>query len=215
MDKKLYINPPLVERAYDWKNGPQPKTRKELDKFFNSPAINKVKDQICEMGRRIYNKGYTDGNGGNLSVRVGEDLVLCTPTLCCKGFMKREDICLVDMSAGQLCGYRPRTSEVKVHIAMMKATGMNACMHCHPPHCNAFLFAGLVPPNGINPEADIFLSQIPLAPYATPGTDDVRLRRARHRRGRMVRRERRRLLPGAAACSWPRRQNQPAKAQMH
>ena len=173
MDKKLYINPPLVNRAYDWKKGPQPKTRKELDKFFNSPAINKVKDQICEMGRRIYAKGYTDGNGGNISVRVGEDLVLCTPTLCCKGFMKREDICLCDMSAGQLCGYRPRTSEVKVHIAMMKATGMNACMHCHPPHCNAFIFAGIVPPNGINPEADIFLNQIPLAPYATPGTDEV------------------------------------------
>ena len=149
MDKKLYINPPLVKRAYDWKKGPQPKTRKELEKFFNSPAINKVKDQICEMGRRIYARGYTDGNGGNLSVRVGEDLVLCTPTLCCKGFMKREDICLCDMDAGQLCGYRPRTSEVKVHIAMMKTAGWNACVHCHPPHCNAFLFAGLVPPSGI------------------------------------------------------------------
>ena len=173
MDKKLYINPPLVNRAYDWKNGPQPKTRAALDKFFNSPAINRVKDQICEMGRRIYAKGYTDGNGGNISVRVGEDLVLCTPTLCCKGFMKREDICLVDMEAGQLCGYRPRTSEVRVHIAMMKATGMNACMHCHPPHCNAFLFAGIVPPNGLNPEADIFVSQIPLAPYATPGGDEI------------------------------------------
>jgi len=173
MNKKLYINPPLLKRAYDWRNGPQPKNRQELDEFFNSPAINLVKDQICEMGRRIYNKGYTDGNGGNLSVRVGKDLVLCTPTLCCKGFMKREDICLVDMNAGQLCGYRPRTSEVKVHIAMMKAAGMDACMHCHPPHCNAFLFAGIVPPNGVNPEADIFLSQIPLAPYATPGTDAV------------------------------------------
>ena len=57
MDSKLYINPPLVDRAYDWKNGPQPKTRVALDKFFNSPAINRVKDQICEMGRRIYNKG--------------------------------------------------------------------------------------------------------------------------------------------------------------
>ena len=76
MDQKLYINPPLVNRAYDWKNGPQPKTRKELDKFFNSKPIQAVKEQICEMGRRIYNKGYTDGNGGNLSVRVGEDLVL-------------------------------------------------------------------------------------------------------------------------------------------
>ena len=173
MNKKLYVNPPLVNRAYDWEHGPQPKTRKQLDAFFVSPEITKVKEQICEMGRRIYNKGYTDGNGGNLSVRVGKDLVLCSPTLCCKGFMKVEDICLVDMKAGQLCGYRPRTSEVKVHIAMMKATGMNACMHCHPPHCNAFLFAGQVPPNGVNPEADIFLSQITLAPYATPGTDAV------------------------------------------
>ena len=173
MDKKLYINPPLVNRAYDWRKGAQPKTRKELDRFFDSAAINRVKDRICEMGRRIYMKGYTDGNGGNISVRVGEDLVLCTPTLCCKGFMKREDICLVDMNAGQVCGYRPRTSEVRIHIAMMKTAGLDACMHCHPPHCNAFLFAGQVPPNGINPEADIFLGQIPLAPYATPGGDAV------------------------------------------
>ena len=173
MDSKLYIKPPLVNRAYDWRKAPRPKTRRELDRFFNSPAINKVKDQICEMGRRIYTRGYTDGNGGNLSVRVGEDLVLCTPTLCCKGFMEREDICLVDMNAGQLCGRRPRTSEVKVHIAMMLEAGMDACLHCHPPHCNAFLFAGIVPPNGINPEADIFLAQIPLAPYATPGSDEV------------------------------------------
>ena len=173
MDKRLYIDPPLVNRAYDWKNGPQPTTRKALDKFFESAPIRAVKRQICEMGRRIYAKGYTDGNGGNISVRVGEDLVLCTPTLCCKGFMEEKDICLVDMNAGQLCGYRPRTSEVKVHIAMMKSSGMSACIHCHPPHCNAFLFAGIVPPNGINPEADIFLSQIPLAPYATPGSKEV------------------------------------------
>ena len=173
MDSSLYINPPLVNRAYDWKNGPQPKNRRDLDRFFKSKEITAVKEQIVEMGRRIYNRGYTDGNGGNISVRVGEDLVLCTPTLCSKGFMKVEDICLVDMNAGQLCGYRPRTSEVKVHIAMMKATGMNACMHCHPPHCNAFLFASMVPPSGVNPEADIFLGQIPLAPYATPGSVEV------------------------------------------
>ena len=87
MDKKLYINPPLVKRAYDWRTGPQPKTRAALDKFFASPAIRAVKRQMCEIGRRIYARGFTDGNGGNLSVRVGEDLVLCSPTLCCKGFM--------------------------------------------------------------------------------------------------------------------------------
>lgn len=171
-DQSLYIKPALVNRTYDWtKNNPQ--TREELDAFFTSEGIVLVKRQMVEMGRRLYKREYVDGNGGNLSVRVGQDLVLCSPTLCSKGFMEVEDICLVDMNAGQLCGYRPATSEVRVHIAMMKATGMNACIHAHPPACNAFLFSGLVPPNGVNPEADIFLGQIPLAPYDTPGTPEV------------------------------------------
>lgn len=172
MDKSLYVKPPLVNRAFDW-HGIVLNTRSEIDAFFISEEITKVKRQMVEMGRRLYKREYVDGNGGNLSVRVGEDLVLCSPTLCSKGFMEEKDICLVDMEAGQLAGYRPATSEVRVHIAMMKATGMNACIHAHPPCCNAFLFAGLVPPNGVNPEADIFLGQIPLAPYNTPGTPEV------------------------------------------
>ena len=64
MDSKLYINPPLVDRAYHWEGKKQPRTRKELDAFFKSAAIRKVKRDICEMGRRIYARGYTDGNGG-------------------------------------------------------------------------------------------------------------------------------------------------------
>ena len=223
MDEKLYIHPPLVERAYDWKNGPQPKTRRELDRFFASAPVVKVKDQICEMGRRIYEKGYTDGNGGNISVRVGEDLVLCTPTLCCKGFMKREDICLVDMKGGQLCGIRPRTSEVKVHIAMMKATGMNACIHCHPPHCNAFLFAGMVPPNGVNPDSACAVRDAGHrrgGELRGGGREEVErrlhgqprhsLRRPRRRGGGVVRRERRRILPGAPSRRRTRRQGEAA-----
>jgi hypothetical protein len=74
MDSKLYINPPLVDRVYHWEGKKQPRTRKELDAFFKSAPIRKVKQDICEMGRRIYAKGYTDGNGGNLSVRVGEEI---------------------------------------------------------------------------------------------------------------------------------------------
>ena len=172
MDKSLYIKPPLVNRHFDWR-GHRPETRAELDAFFTSPEIVKVKEQMVEMGRRLYLRAYVDGNGGNISVRVGEDLVLCSPTLCSKGFMTVDDICMVDMEAGQLCGYRPATSEVKCHIAMMKTAGHSACIHAHPPHCGAFLFAGITPPNGINPEADIFTGQIPLAPYSAPGTPEV------------------------------------------
>lgn len=168
----LYIHPELPERIFPWEKY-DPQSREEIDDFFNSPEIRIIKERMVDMGRRLYKREYVDGNGGNLSVRVGKDLVLCSPTLCSKGFMTVEDICLVDMQAGQLCGYRPRTSEVKTHIAMMKATGVNACIHAHPPCCNAFLFSGIVPPNGINPEADIFLGHIPLAPYGTPGSDET------------------------------------------
>ena len=168
----LYIHPELPEHIFPWEKY-DPQTREEIDDFFNSAEVRVIKERMVDMGRRLYKREYVDGNGGNLSVRVGKDLVLCSPTLCSKGFMTVEDICLVDMQAGQLCGYRPRTSEVKTHIAMMKATGVNACIHAHPPCCNAFLFSGIVPPNGINPEADIFLGHIPLAPYGTPGSDET------------------------------------------
>ncbi len=165
----LYIKPALPELIFPWENY-DPQTREEIDAFFSSPEILLVKQRMVDMGRRLWNREYVDGNGGNLSVRVAKDLVLCSPTLCSKGFMTVEDICLVDMNAGQLCGIRPATSEVKTHIAMMQAVGVNACIHAHPPCCNAFLFAGLTPPSGINPEADIFLGHIPLAPYGTPGS---------------------------------------------
>ncbi len=168
----LYIKPALPELIFPWEQY-DPQTREEIDAFFASPEILVVKQRMVDMGRRLWQREYVDGNGGNLSVRVAKDLVLCSPTLCSKGFMQVEDICLVDMNAGQLCGIRPATSEVKTHIAMMKSVGVNACIHAHPPCCNAFLFAGLTPPSGINPEADIFLGHIPLAPYGTPGSPET------------------------------------------
>ena len=169
---ELYIKPALPDRIFPWEQY-NPQTREEIDAFFNSPEILVIKQRMVDMGRRLWQREYVDGNGGNLSVRVAQDLILCSPTLCSKGFMTVEDICMVDMNAGQLCGYRPATSEVKTHIAMMKEVGVNACIHAHPPCCNAFLFAGLVPPNGINPEADIFLGHIPLARYGTPGSPET------------------------------------------
>lgn len=171
-DSSLYIHPTLPERVFPWENY-DPQTRAEIDDFFNSADVREIKLRMVDMGRRLWQREFVDGNGGNLSVRVAKDLLLCSPTLCSKGFMTEQDICLVDMNAGQLCGVRPATSEVKTHIAMMREVGVNACIHAHPPYCNAFLFAGLTPPNGINPEADIFLGHIPLAPYGTPGSPET------------------------------------------
>lgn len=130
-----------------------------------------AKHQICDIGRRIYNRGFSAANEGNLSVRLGENEVLCTPTMHCKGFMTPDDIATVDMEGNQTAGTRPRSSEVLMHLAIMKARPeIKAIVHCHPPHATAFAVAREPIPAGIIPEVEIFLGEVPLAPYALPGT---------------------------------------------
>src|ERR1700743_2582327 len=91
-----------------------------LKAFFNSAQARKLKEQICEMGRRQWQREYVDANGGNMAIRVGTDLALCTPASVSKGFMKPEDMCLVDFEGNQLAGDKPRTSEILMHLEMMK-----------------------------------------------------------------------------------------------
>ena len=86
-------------------------------------AINahQIKQEICAIGDRIYKKGFAAANDGNISYRIGPNEVLCTPTMHCKGFLKPDDICTVDMEGNQLAGRKKRTSEVLLHLEIMKA----------------------------------------------------------------------------------------------
>ncbi|MCH7988139.1 MAG: class II aldolase/adducin family protein [Planctomycetes bacterium] len=130
----------------------------------------KLKEQICEIGRRVYNKGFAAANDGNISIRVGENEVLCSPTMICKGFMTPEDICAVDLDGNQIAGKRKRTSEVLLHLTIMKhRPDVKAVVHCHPPHATAFAVAGEAIPQCVLPEVEVFMGEIPIAPYETPG----------------------------------------------
>lgn len=130
----------------------------------------RLKEQICEIGRRVYNKGFAAANDGNISIRVGENEVLCSPTMICKGFMKPEDICAVDLEGNQIAGTRKRTSEILLHLAIMKARpDVKSVVHCHPPHATAFAVAREPVPQCVLPEVEVFMGEIPMAPYETPG----------------------------------------------
>lgn len=130
----------------------------------------KLKEQICEIGRRVYNKGFAAANDGNISIRVGDNEVLCSPTMICKGFMTPDDICAVDMEGKQIAGKRKRTSEVLLHLAIMKnRPDVKAVVHCHPPHATAFAVAREPIPQCILPEIEVFMGEVPIAPYETPG----------------------------------------------
>lgn len=131
----------------------------------------KLKEQICEIGRRLYNKGFAAANDGNITIRVGENEVLCTPTMVSKGFMKPEDVCKVDMEGKQLAGARKRTSEVLLHLAVYRERpDVKSVVHCHPPYATAFAVAGEPIPKCVLPEVEVFLGEVPIARYETPGT---------------------------------------------
>jgi len=122
----------------------------------------------------MYAAGFVAANDGNISVRMGDGRYLCTPTGVSKGFMKPEMLCVVNDSGQQLAGDWPRTSEVLLHLQIFQELpGINAVAHAHPPHATAFAVAGVAPPVGVLPEAEIFLGPVPLARYATPGTQDL------------------------------------------
>jgi L-fuculose-phosphate aldolase len=130
----------------------------------------KVKEQICEIGRLLYAKGFAAANDGNITVRLSEREFLCTPTMVSKGFLKPDDICKVDIEGKQLAGTRKRSSEVLLHLAIYKQRpDVRACVHCHPPHATAFAVAHEPIPKCILPEVEVFLGEVPLAVYETPG----------------------------------------------
>lgn len=132
--------------------------------------VHKIKQEICEIGRRVYAKGFAAANDGNITFRLSENEVLCTPTMICKGFMTPDDICTVDMEGKQLSGRKKRTSEVLLHLAIMKARpDVKSCVHCHPPHATAFAIAREPIPQCVLPEVEVFLGETPITTYETPG----------------------------------------------
>ncbi len=132
-----------------------------------------MKRQICEIGRRIYQSGFVAANDGNISVRMGNGRYLCTPTGVSKGFLKPTDIAVVNDTGRQVEGDKPRTSEILLHLEIFhELDWVNAVVHAHPPHATAFAVAGVDVPSCILPEVEIFIGQVPLADYDTPGSKD-------------------------------------------
>lgn len=143
----------------------------EWERLFNSPEAEAIKAEIVAVGKKLWQRQYVDGNGGNISHRLTADAVICTPTLCSKADMRTEDLCLVDLTGKQLAGGRPRTSEILMHLEIYKSVPeAKGIVHCHPAHATAYAITGRVPPTCIIPEFEVFVGKVAVSPYETPGT---------------------------------------------
>ncbi len=135
-----------------------------------------IKQLMCEIGRRVYDRRMVASNDGNFSVKLNDNEFLCTPTGVSKGFMTPEFICKVDAKGNVLeanPGFRP-SSEIKMHMRIYeKRPDVNAVVHAHPIYATAFAICGKPLVDPIMPEAVIFLGGVPLAKYGTPSTMEV------------------------------------------
>jgi L-fuculose-phosphate aldolase len=140
-------------------------------KMFFSAEAEAIKKEICAVGRKLWMRQFVDGNGGNISYRIGPNEVICTPTLVSKYDLTSEDLSMVDLEGNQIAGSKARTSEILLHLEIFKAVPeARACVHCHPPHATAYAITGRVPPNLVIPEFEVFIGKVAISPYETPGT---------------------------------------------
>jgi L-fuculose-phosphate aldolase len=146
-------------------------SRTDAQKVFQSREASAIKREIVRAARKLWLLEYVDGNGGNITCRIADDYVLCTPTLLSKADVRTSDIAMVDLMGNQVAGSRRRSSEISLHVAIMRAVpDARAVIHCHPPHATAYAITGRVPPEWLLAEPEVFIGPVGRVPYETPGS---------------------------------------------
>ena len=143
-------------------------------RLFNSTEAQSLKEQICEMGRRMWKREYCEGNGGDISCRLGPDRFIVTPAGVSKGFMEPDMMCLVDGKGNQLAGGRKRSGGITTHLAIYNSTpdAVSVC-NAHPCHAGAFAIKELRSPQQLIPEPELSVGKVAVAGYETPGSPEV------------------------------------------
>lgn len=139
-----------------------------------------LRRQLARYARWMHRLGFAPGTAGNLSLRLpfgdrfNERRILATPTGCSKALLRPSDMVIVDLDGNFISGTRNVTSEIGMHLAVYRARpDVNAVVHAHPPISTGFASCGLALDAPLCAEIIMTLGKIPLAPYATTGTDEV------------------------------------------
>ncbi len=133
----------------------------------------KLRAEICEVGRRLWQRNLVGGLEGNISARLSPQRILCTPTGVSKGHLKPADIVVIDNHGQPVDGGKP-SSEIKLHVRILqKRPDCMAVVHAHPLVATGFALAGEDIPDDLLPESIFYLGSVATVPFGMPGTDEV------------------------------------------
>jgi L-fuculose-phosphate aldolase len=130
-----------------------------------------LRQDVVAIDRLVFEKGWVAANDGNITVRIGEDRLLCTPTGVSKGMMQPDDLIICDMQGNKIEGRKERTSEIAMHLTVYGLRpDVRSVVHAHPPVATGYATAGRPLNQALLPEVIIGLGCVPLADYGLPGT---------------------------------------------
>jgi L-fuculose-phosphate aldolase len=133
----------------------------------------KLRAELCEIGRRLWQRGLIGAAEGNLSVRLSPQRILCTPSGLSKGHMRPNDLVVIDNRGQSVDGGAP-SSEIKLHVRILaKRPDCQAVIHAHPPIATGFCLAEETIPDDLLPESAYVLGSVATVPFTMPGTDEV------------------------------------------
>lgn len=134
-------------------------------------SYSRQRNEIVEVGQRLYSKSFVASNDGNISVRISDNEVMITPSGVSKGYMCPEDMIIVDLNGNVISGSKKPSSEMKMHLAVYKVRDdVKAIVHAHPQKATAFAVARVSIDKISLPEVVFSLGMISLADYGTPTT---------------------------------------------
>jgi L-fuculose-phosphate aldolase len=132
------------------------------------------RDDICLIGRWLYERGYVVATDGNVSVRLDSNRVLTSPTCLSKRMMSPADLVVTDLAGNKISGKHNPSSELAMHLLVYRRRpDINAVCHAHPPTATGYAAAGLPLNKALLSEAIFRLGCVPLARYGTPGTSEL------------------------------------------
>lgn len=142
-----------------------------------------LRDEICRVGRSLFERGYAHASAGNISVRLDEGYLI-TPTDACLGTLDPARLAQVDAHGVQRSGDRA-SKTLALHRHIYAAAPQARCViHTHCTHLVALTLQGLNPGDDVLPPITPYfvmkVGHVPLIPYHRPGDPQVGELVARH-----------------------------------
>ncbi len=143
---------------------------------MSDAVLDQHRQEICRIGKSLFDRGYAHSTAGNISVRTEEGFLI-TPTDACLGFMEPGQIAFVNAQGEQISG-APASKTLSLHQAIYRADPEARCViHTHSTHLVALSLLGAWTPEDILPPITPYyvmkVGHVPLVPYHRPGDPEV------------------------------------------